>query len=291
MKVLNFGSLNIDYTYKVDEFAKPGETISSNDFYRNFGGKGNNQSVALSKAGLEVYHAGSIGKDGLDFIDMLKQNNIHTDYINISELPTGNAFIEVNNKGENRIVLYPGANYDISNDFVDRVLSNFNSGDYLFLQNEISNISYIIDKAYEKNINIIFNPSPIKDNLKDINLNKINYFVINELEGQTLSNKNTPREILDTLISMYPNSRVLLTLGVNGSVYKDSNNEIAMGIYESNVVDTTCAGDTFTGYFFANLLLGKTIEESLKYASKASSIKISREGASNAIPRKEEVII
>lgn len=291
MKILNFGSLNIDYTYKVDEFAKPGETISSNYFYRNFGGKGNNQSVALSKAGLEVYHAGSIGKDGLDFIDMLKQNNIHTDYINISNLPTGNAFIEVNNKGENRIVLYPGANYDISNDFVDRVLSNFNSGDYLFLQNEISNISYIIDKAYEKNINIIFNPSPIKDNLKDINLNKINYFVINELEGQTLSNKNTSREILDTLISLYPNSKILLTLGKKGSIYKDNNNEITMGIYENNVVDTTCAGDTFTGYFFANLLLGKTIEESLKYASKASSIKISREGASNAIPRKEEVAI
>lgn len=291
MKILNFGSLNIDYTYRVEEFAKKGETISSKSFKKNWGGKGSNQAIALSRAGLSVYHAGSVGEDGLEYIEFLKRNNINTEYINISKLPTGTAFIEVDNTGNNRIVIYPGANNDITIKYINKVLVNFKKGDYIFLQNEIANIPYIINKAYIKGINIVFNPSPVKGNLKEIDFNKISYLVINEVEGESLTGRKTPNEILKSLLTTYPDIKIILTLGNKGSIYKDKYEEIYMDIYKSKVVDTTCAGDTFTGYFFAGLFSKKDLEWSLRYATRAASIKVGREGASSGIPDKEEVNI
>ena len=141
MKVLNFGSLNIDYVYDVDDFVKKGETISSKDLNVFCGGKGLNQSVALAKAGAEVYHAGMIGEDGKFLLDLLKEAGVNIDNVVIrDDIRTGNAIIQRNKSGDNCIILFSGANRSITKDYVDRVLSGFEKGDYIVLQNEISEL-------------------------------------------------------------------------------------------------------------------------------------------------------
>ena len=139
MKVLNFGSLNIDYVYDVDNFVRKGETISSKALKVFCGGKGLNQWVALARGGAEVYQAGMIGKDGQFLLDLLKEVGVNIDNIVIrDDIRTGNAIIQRDKSGDNCIILFAGANRSITKDYVDKVLSGFKEGDYIVLQNEIS---------------------------------------------------------------------------------------------------------------------------------------------------------
>ena len=142
MKILSFGSLNYDYNYEVDHFHAPKETLAAKSMHRGFGGKGANQSIALARAGLTVYHAGRVGADGQPFIDYLKADKINTDFlVKDDSSSTGHAIIEICN-GENRILIYGGANQEISTEQIDRTLEHFEAGDWLVLQNEISNLPY-----------------------------------------------------------------------------------------------------------------------------------------------------
>ena len=158
MKVLNFGSLNIDYVYSVEDFVKKGETISSNKLNVFSGGKGLNQSISLSKAGVNVCHAGMIGHDGTFLEKTLKQSGVDIKYLKKSEsVRTGNAIIQNNRQGDNCIILYGGANQEITKGFVDTVLREFASEDWLVLQNEINEIPYIVEQAHKKGMKIILN--------------------------------------------------------------------------------------------------------------------------------------
>ena len=150
MKVLNFGSLNLDYVYSVPHIVKPGETMTSNKLEVFPGGKGLNQSIALARAGMDVYQAGAIGEDGKDLLQVCKENNVNTDFIRISPLRTGNAIIQVDEEGQNSIILFHVANRDQNKEFIDHVIDNFSAGDVIVLQNEINLIDYIIDRAYSK---------------------------------------------------------------------------------------------------------------------------------------------
>ena len=138
MKVLNFGSLNLDYTYRVSHIVREGETISSKDVEMHLGGKGFNQSVALARAGVPVYHAGLVGEEGLDFYDTCQECGIKTDYIKTVTGRCGHTTIQVDEEGQNSIVLFGGANQKNSKDYVDEVLKNFDTGDIILLQNEIN---------------------------------------------------------------------------------------------------------------------------------------------------------
>ena len=157
MKVLNFGSINKDFIYSVNDFVNPGETISSIKYNIKIGGKGLNQSVAISKAGQKIYHAGIINIDDTFILDKLKKWNINCENILLGDNPTGHAIIQVDKKGENSIIIYGGANDDIDIKFIESVLSKFNSGDILVLQNEINNIKEIIKRAHHKKMKIVFN--------------------------------------------------------------------------------------------------------------------------------------
>ena len=188
MKVLNFGSLNIDYVYSVEDFVKKGETISSNKLNVFSGGKGLNQSISLSKAGVNVCHAGMIGHDGTFLEKTLKQSGVDIKYLKKSEsVRTGNAIIQNNRQGDNCIILYGGANQEITKGFVDTVLREFASEDWLVLQNEINEIPYIVEQAHKKGMKIILNPSPMNKRIFEINLNYIDCFILNEIEAQELT--------------------------------------------------------------------------------------------------------
>ena len=160
MKVLCFGSANLDHVYKVDHFTAPGETQNCLEYAIKCGGKGVNQAIAMALAGNEAYFAGIIGNDGNMLKDALVKKGVNIDYLKISDRPTGHAIIEVDQSGQNHILLYGGTNKEIDFEYIDEVLSHFSTGDVIVLQNEINNVPYIIDRCYEKEMKIFFNAAP-----------------------------------------------------------------------------------------------------------------------------------
>lgn len=290
MKVVNFGSLNYDYVYDVDHAVRPGETLSSYDMETFCGGKGLNQSVALSRAGVDVYHAGLSGEDGQKFLDLCKTCGIHTDYIKTVDGKSGHTIIQVDKNAQNCILLYGGSNRKITKEFVDEVLSAFEKDDIILLQNEINELDYIIDKAYEKHMTIILNPSPFDDRLNNCDMRKISIFLMNEIEGEQITKERDPDKILDIMREKYPNAKVVLTLGIDGVRYQDSDKRCSQSACKVEAVDTTAAGDTFTGYFIYGIINAMEIKYVLEMCTKASAIAVSRKGATDSIPFLREVL-
>ncbi|MDO4521714.1 MAG: ribokinase [Eubacteriales bacterium] len=289
MKVLNFGSLNVDYVYQVDHMVTAGETLTSDGRSIFCGGKGLNQSIALSRAGVPVYHAGIIGTDGDILLEKCRENHVDTEFISKLEEPGGHTIIQVDRTGQNCILLYAGTNRRITKEYVDGVLENFEAGDILVLQNEISSLDYIIDRAYEKKMMIILNPSPFDALLDACDLKKVSLFMVNEIEGYQMTGEQDPDKILEKMKELYPEAGVVLTLGSHGSVYQDQMGRYYQDICKVKVVDTTAAGDTFTGYFVAAMLKHMPVQDGLALAAKASAITVSRSGAADSIPSVQEV--
>lgn len=287
-KFLNFGSLNRDMVYSVDHTVRPGETTASSKLEFFCGGKGLNQSIALSKAGANVFHAGCVGGDGDSLIERLNENNVSTRFVRQCDIPSGHAIIQVDKNGQNSILLFGGANKQIGEEQIDAVLSEFKAGDRLFLQNEINNVDKIIFAASARGMEIVFNPSPFGKEILSYPLDKISWFVVNETEAQELTGESEPDRILSVFSEKYPSAKILLTLGSAGSVCMADGKKYSQAIFNVPVVDTTAAGDTFLGYFFA-LIDTHGIDGALKYASAASAIAVSRIGASPSIPLLQEV--
>lgn len=291
MKVLNFGSLNYDYVYQVDHIIVGGETQASIRMETHLGGKGFNQSVALAKAGLEVYHAGSLGEEGQLFLDACKEYGVKTKYIRQIPGKSGHTIIQVDKNAQNCIILFGGANRSQTKEFVDHVLEGFEKGDYILLQNEINEIDYIIEKAYEKGMVIVLNPSPYDANLKDCDFQKVSVFLLNEIEGEMMTGEKEPERILEILKNKYPSAKVVLTLGTEGAFYQDGEQKVFQKAFPVKAVDTTAAGDTFTGYFIAGMMAQMPIEKIMERCARASSIAVSREGAAGSIPTADEVAV
>ena len=296
MKILSFGSLNIDYVYKVSHFVKKGETLSAEELNVYTGGKGLNQSIALARAGVETYQAGAIGTDGMFLLEQLKEAGVNTDLVKIlDDVRTGNAIIQNDDEGDNCIVLFGGANQAITKEQVDEVFEDFTNEDYLLIQNEINELPYIAEKAKEEGMKIILNPSPMNEKILKLPLDQIDYFILNEIEAMQILEMDEPEEINGKYIGgllheKFPNAAIVLTLGSEGSVCILEDEYVEQPIYKVKAVDTTAAGDTYTGYFIAGILNGKTIKESMDTASKASAIAVTRQGAAPSIPVLEEVI-
>lgn len=290
MKILNFGSCNIDYVYSLDHIVKNGETLSSDGLSIFPGGKGLNQSIALAKAGAEVYHAGCIGQDGEILTDILRENHVDLSCIRYVDAKNGHAIIQVNKQGENSIFLYSGSNEMIEKEHVDEVLAQFAVGDILLLQNEINQLEYLIEKAYQMGMCIMLNPSPCNEKIFRLDLHKVTYLILNEIEAKDITGCEGAEEALAFFDKQYPEMKIMLTLGKNGCIYRDKDTKAYHPIFEVDAVDTTAAGDTFTGYFAAGLAEGMDIKDILKMASCASAISVSRNGAAPSIPDKEEVI-
>ena len=289
MKILNFGSCNIDYVYSLAHIARAGETLHASGFNIFPGGKGLNQSIALARSGSFVYHAGCVGVDGTLLTDMLKDNGVDISYIKKVREKNGHAVIQVAADGENSIFINSGSNTMITKTDVDNTLSHFEKDDIILLQNEISNLEYIVNRAYEKEMCIVLNPSPINETIFKLNFNMLSYIMINEVEAKAISGFDDIEESLEFFKTNYPALRVIITLGKNGCVYQGENEIIYHPIYEVTAVDTTAAGDTFTGYFVSSVSRGDSIANALKRASCASAITVSRSGAATSIPVAAEV--
>ena len=290
MKILNFGSCNVDYVYSMDHIVVEGETEATQGLDVFPGGKGLNQSIAIARAGNTVYHAGCVGDGGEFLLDILRENGVDVSLVDRVNTKNGHAIIQVSEKGDNAIFLYPGSNYMISSEQVDRVLNSFSKGDILLLQNEINNLGYIVKKAYQAGMKIILNPSPFNEKIQQIDFNMISYLILNEIEAKEISKCENAQEALTFFREKFPDLKVMLTLGSKGGVYQDENGQRCCPTFKVNAVDTTGAGDTFTGYFVGGIAKGNSIEKILELASCAAAISVTRKGAAPSIPCVDEVM-
>ena len=290
MRLLNFGSCNIDNVYSLENIVKSGETVSTYSLELFAGGKGLNQSIAAAKAGMSVFHAGCIGKDGAMLSSLLCESGVDITHLKVLDSErTGHAIIQVSRAGENCILLYGGANLKVGKEFIDKVLEDFSEEDILLLQNEISSVDYLVEKAYAKGMTVVLNPSPFNEAIEKIDISKLSYLILNEHEASALCQKTEPSEIRDELISRYPKLRVVLTLGKSGAVYFDAESSVYHPAFCVEAVDTTAAGDTFTGYFLASVADGLSPYEALATASAASALAITKKGAAPSIPLSKDV--
>ncbi|MBQ1491386.1 MAG: ribokinase [Blautia sp.] len=290
MKILNFGSLNLDYVYDVDHMVQEGETLASAGMKVMMGGKGLNQSIALAKASLPVFHAGQVGAEGGDLTACLAENGVDTRFVRVVEGRSGHTIIQVDKEGRNCILLYGGANRSLTEDYIQEVLDFFEEGDILVLQNEVNLLGFIVDEAYKRGLRIVLNPSPYDAFLEKVDFSKIGTLFLNEVEGEQLSGVSDAEGILAALKERFPNTEVILTLGTKGSVYQKGEERYFQDIFPVKAVDTTAAGDTFTGFFLSAREKGYGVQEALKLASKASSVAVTRPGAAASIPTWSEVV-
>lgn len=291
MKYLVFGALNIDRTYSVPHFVQAGETISAAGLELFCGGKGFNQAVSLVRAGKEVYMAGAVGTDGQMLLDALAADGICDKHVKRTSGPSGHAVIQVDPKGQNCIIILAGANGEITETDVDAVMQDFQAGDLVVLQNEIPCVAYILRKAAEKGMIVALNPSPYDERIGTYDMSCVNYLLVNEVEGAGITGCVEPDAIADKLHRIYPKMNVVLTLGSRGAIYYGADgSRFATGIYPTHAVDTTAAGDTFTGYFLARITDSGDAKLALRQASIASGISVSRKGAAPSVPRLREVL-
>ncbi len=289
MTILNFGSCCIDNVYLVPHFVQPGETLPCDDYNIYPGGKGLNQSLALAYAGATVKHAGKVGEDGVWLKELLTDAGVDTDLLLVGDGPSGHANIQVNASGENSIVLFGGSNKTITHEEVDKVLSETAGGELLLIQNEISSLDYLINEAASRDLRIVFNAAPITDAVKDLPLEAIELLIINEVEGAALSGEVEPDAIIERLLSRYTSTNIVLTLGADGAMFADQERRITQSASMMDAVDTTGAGDTFTGYFLAGYSNSDPIEKCLEQATKAAALCVMRPGAASSIPKAEEL--
>ena len=289
MNVYNYGSINIDHIYRVTDFVSPGETLASKHYQRMLGGKGANQSIALAKAGIKVKHIGSINSDDAWVKDSLVNKGISTEYIQQLQAPTGHAIIQVSDAGENAIILHGGANHAHSLTDLELILSNAKKGDVILLQNECNLTDSVLSLSKEKGLTVVFNPAPMTDEVSTYALTNVDYLIVNETEAEALLNdpafnQTQAHALIDQLHHLYPEQKIIMTLGADGVLYKDKQHTFTIAAEKVEVVDTTAAGDTFIGYFIQQIITGKSIETALKVANKASSITVQTLGASESIP-------
>jgi ribokinase len=197
--------------------------------------------------------------------------------------------IQVDRSGQNSIIIHGGANRAVRKEDAKRVLDHFESGDCLLLQNEISSISEIIDQAKKQGLTIFLNPAPMDKRVPDYPLDKVDYFIINDIEGRELTGEAEPETIIDAMLRRFPRSVTILTLGEKGVIYADHQTKLSVPAEKVTPVDTTAAGDTFIGFFIAQKIKGQTVENCLSIAASAAAICVTRRGAADSIPLKEEV--
>lgn len=289
MNIYNLGSMNIDYVYQVDHFVQPGETMDCLSMQAGCGGKGLNQSIAIAQAGAEVFHAGFIGPEGEFLRKKLEDKGVDTSLLRTCKGANGHAIIQVDRQGMNCILLYGGSNQQLTEEYVDSVLAQFSPGDILVLQNEINLIPYIMERAHAAGLRIAFNAAPYQETVRNYPLDKVTWLIVNEVEGGGLSGRSEPDDIARELRRLYPKTNLLLTLGKVGCIYLSDEGTFFQKACRVEAVDTTAAGDTFTGYFIKGICDGLNATQTLRLATAASAIAVTRPGAADAVPTFEEV--
>ena len=289
MRILNFGSLNIDHVYRVDHIVHPGETIGSASYSRFCGGKGRNQSIALARAGAEVWHAGKIGEEGRFLRERLAEDGVNVDFVEEVSVPTGHTVIQVDAEGENAIVIHGGANRAITQADAERVLRAFSPGDFLLVQNETSALKDLLELAAAGKLKVAFNPAPFSPEVPNYPLAGVDLFILNETEGRCLTGEAGAEAGAAALLGRFPDAAVILTLGARGALYADRSGLFRLPGHRVAAVDTTAAGDTFIGYFLALYAKGADVRHCMAVACRAAALCVTRPGAADAIPALDEI--
>lgn len=298
-KIVVLGSCNTDLVIKTDHLPKPGETVLGGDFITNQGGKGANQAVSVSRLGGNVLFISKVGNDsfGKKTLQSLEQEQIDTRFcFTTNEAPTGIAMISVDKRGENSIIVASGANSLLTPEDVERALPEIENADILLMQMEtpVPTITYAAKKAHEAGVKVVLNPAPYpKQPLPEELKKNIDILIPNETEAQGLCGIIvTDEDSAYQAIKAIQNQgikQVLITAGASG-VYAEIGGTIkCVPTFKANVVDTTAAGDTFCGALCVALSEGKDMESAILFANKAASLCVTRMGAWQSIPKKEEL--
>lgn len=289
MKICNFGSMNLDHVYQVDTFLQPGETKSSRSLFTNCGGKGLNQSIAAAKAGNHVVHAGVIGSGGEMLEEVLAKNGVDVSLLSHVDAPSGHAIIQVDDAGQNCILLFGGTNQMLTEAYITEVLDKMDADTLVLLQNETNLVGFIMEEAHKRGMKTALNAAPMDEKVLSYPLELLDWLIVNEVEGKQIANCQTDDEILPVLREKYPNCGILLTLGSRGAICDYAGETYQIGCFKVPVVDTTAAGDTFTGYFLYGMGNGLGVADSLLLATTASAMAIGKKGAADSVPLYEEV--
>ena len=286
MTLWNLGSINADLVFEVPRIPAPGETLASTGRQLFLGGKGANMSVAAARAGAHVVHIGAVGEDGGWAVERLTGYGVDTRFIRQIGTETGQAMILVDAAGENAIVLHPGANRAIPPDLVDAALSGADTGDWFVCQNETGLQVEAVRRARELGLSVAYAAAPFDAAAVQSLLPMLDLLLLNAVEADQLAAATGKGP--DGL----PVAHVVVTRGGDGCDWHDTAAGTRTHIDALRVapVDTTGAGDTFTGYLLAALDRGRPMGESLRLATRAAALMVTRQGTADAIPDLGEVM-
>ena len=290
------GSLNMDLVVNVDTMPKPGQTIIGSNFKEVPGGKGANQAVAMARLNGNVSMIGKVGQDGFGqtLINSLKNDKVDTTYIQTAKGATGVALITVDKNAQNSIVVSPGANFEVKEDDIDNNIEAIKNSDIVVLQLEtpLNTIKYALNKAKELNKYTILNPSPAVK-LDDEIIKNVDLLTPNETELEIISGVSieTEEDIQKAAQIMIEKGvkELIVTLGSKGSLYINKEKSMFKKAYKVEAVDTTAAGDSYTGALAVALSNDKTIEEAMDFASKVGALSVMKEGAQSSLPTLKDV--
>ncbi len=280
--VYNLGSLNLDRVFRVPRIVGPGETLAARSLTTYPGGKGANQSVALARAGAQVVHIGKLGTDGRMLRERLASEGIDLRHVvDVADSPTGQAIVQVDDRGQNSIVILAGANGEVTSADAEAALATAAPGAWLLTQNETSGVAEAMHIAKRRGMKVAFNPAPANERVRDYPLELVDLWCLNESE-HTFLHGLTP-------ILLQGEQEILHTRGAEGVVLQTAAGQWAFPADKVAVVDTTAAGDTLLGYYLAGLVAGLPPEARLRRAVHAASICVTRRGAMDSIPRAAEI--
>ncbi|MEX0623405.1 ribokinase [Saccharospirillum sp.] len=288
MTLFNLGSINIDHLYQVDHFVRPGETLSSSKYQTVLGGKGANQSIALARAGADVRHIGAVGQQDAWALSQLQEAGVNTDHVALLPQASGHAIIQLTKAAENAIILYPGANHNLTDSHLEQALATAQKGDWMLMQNETNGLEAAIALARKQGLNIAFNPAPMDVQRVRPMLSQIDWLIVNEVEAMDLTETESVTAAEQALVESYPQLHILLTLGKDGVVYLHQAHRDSAAAHSVEAVDTTAAGDTFIGYTLSALATGESPTQAMALGSAAAAICVTRLGASSSIPTLDE---
>ena len=229
--------------------------------------------------------AGQGGPDGATLTSFLASVGVDTSLVMVGDTPTGHALIQVDVSGGNCIIVHPGANRQLTADAVASTLAQFGEGDLLLIQNETNLTSLMVSEASARGMVVAYNPSPVDADALSVDIDAVDYLFVNELEAAALSNvEASPDAALDALMGRHPNTGVIMTLGADGAVYGRAGQRWQVDAARVDAVDTTGAGDTFTGFFLGAVTRGHNPWTALAIARDAASQAVQCRGAAVSIP-------
>jgi len=284
MAIFNLGSINADYFYRVPHLPGPGETLASTGFSRGLGGKGANMSVAAARAGARTIHIGAVGADGLWARDQMMESGVDTRHVaTLADTPTGHAIINVDDAGENAIVLLPGANHAIPSETQEAALSEAAAGDILLVQNETLKQAKMAKTARDLGLYVAYAAAPFDASATAAILPYLDFLILNEVEAEQLTQSigKTP-EALGI-------ADVIITLGAKGARWINGSQTRDFPAMPVTAVDTTGAGDTFTGFVLAARDRGLPMEQAIALAMRAAALMVTRHGTADVIPDLKDV--